>query len=87
MWLLKSFMRPCTRGVLGATPSKDTSKFAAGQITIIDLSDPFMDMTSACGIFEIFVRLYVRSTLESGKVLVVDEAHKVSYISFAHEIG
>ena len=53
------------------------SKFAAGQLTIVDLSDIFIDPYFACGIFEIIVRLFVRANLGTGKVLVVDEAHKV----------
>ena len=53
------------------------SRFAAGQLTIIDLSDPFIDAAQACSMFEILVRLFVRSTVDTGKVLVVDEAHKV----------
>lgn len=52
-------------------------RFSAGQLTIIDLSDPFIDSSSACGLFEIVIRLFVRAEVETGKVLVVDEAHKV----------
>ena len=47
-------------------------------MTIIDLSDPFLDAASACGLFEIIVRLFIRAEVNTGKVLVVDEAHKVS---------
>ncbi|KDR83586.1 hypothetical protein GALMADRAFT_219407 [Galerina marginata CBS 339.88] len=52
------------------------SRFGPGQLTIIDLSDPFLDTASACGLFEIVVRLFVRADVGTGKVLVVDEAHK-----------
>ncbi|TFY69493.1 hypothetical protein EVJ58_g371 [Rhodofomes roseus] len=52
------------------------ARFAPGQLTIIDLSDPFVDPASACGFFEIITRLFVRASVGSGKVLVVDEAHK-----------
>ncbi|KAH9849873.1 hypothetical protein C2E23DRAFT_870336 [Lenzites betulinus] len=64
--------------------TKDQSKtrFKAGQLTIIDLSDPFMDAGSACALFEIVSRLFVRAEVNTGKVLVVDEAHK--YLS-AHK--
>ena len=72
MALLESFM-----------PKKkqaDTSKgrFQSGQLTIIDLSDPFIDPASACGIFELVTRLFVRAQANTGKVILVDEAHKVS---------
>lgn len=70
--LLRSFM---VKG--GSRVSEITSRFAAGQLTIIDLSDPFIDPDSASSLFEIIVRLFVRSEVDSGKVLVVDEAHKV----------
>ncbi|OCH86212.1 hypothetical protein OBBRIDRAFT_738413 [Obba rivulosa] len=52
------------------------TRFAAGQLTIVDLSDPFIDPAAACGFFEIVVRLFVRAQVNTGKVLVVDEAHK-----------
>lgn len=56
---------------------EDQSRFAPGELTIIDLSDPFIDPASACGLFEVLTRLFVRAEVETGKVLVVDEAHKV----------
>ncbi|KAI6134861.1 hypothetical protein EV401DRAFT_863313 [Pisolithus croceorrhizus] len=56
--------------------SKHTGRFAAGQLTIVDLSDPFIDPASACGLFEIITRLFVRAEVGTGKVLLVDEAHK-----------
>ncbi|KAH7887887.1 hypothetical protein F5I97DRAFT_1935940 [Phlebopus sp. FC_14] len=54
----------------------DQSRFAAGQLTIVDLTDPFIDPASACGLFEILTRIFVRTNVATGKVLVVDEAHK-----------
>ncbi|KAG1715954.1 hypothetical protein ID866_1243 [Astraeus odoratus] len=56
--------------------AKPKNRFAAGQLTIIDLSDPFIDPASACGLFEIVARLFVRADVGTGKILVVDEAHK-----------
>ncbi|KAH7930072.1 hypothetical protein BV22DRAFT_1079734 [Leucogyrophana mollusca] len=67
MALLNSFMDRKVRS---------QRRFAAGQLTIIDLSDPFIDPASACGLFEILTRLFVRADVGTGKVLVVDEAHK-----------
>jgi len=57
---------------------KRPARFAKGQLTIIDLSDPFIDEDSACRIFDIICRLFTRIHLDTGKVLVIDEAHKVS---------
>ncbi|KAI0291705.1 hypothetical protein BC826DRAFT_1092279 [Russula brevipes] len=41
-----------------------------------DLSDPFVDPAMAGAIFEICIRLFQRASVDTGKVLVVDEAHK-----------
>jgi hypothetical protein len=59
---------------------KDQARFEAGQLTIVDLSDPFLDEGAACGIFDIITRLFVRADVKTGKVLVVDEAHKVCIV-------
>lgn len=69
MSLLRSFLDPSSTG-------SAKSRFASGQLTIIDLSDPFLDAASACGLFEIILRLFVRADVGTGKVLVMDEAHK-----------
>ncbi|RDX53604.1 hypothetical protein OH76DRAFT_1479404 [Lentinus brumalis] len=51
-------------------------RFKEGQLTIVDLSDPFVDPGSACSLFEIITCMFVRAEVDTGKVLVVDEAHK-----------
>ncbi|TDL16631.1 hypothetical protein BD410DRAFT_615335 [Rickenella mellea] len=71
MALLESFLDRKSLKV-----SVGPSRFAAGQVTIVDLSDPFIDPSGACGIFQVVMRLFVRSKVDTGKVLVVDEAHK-----------
>ncbi|KAI0332440.1 hypothetical protein GY45DRAFT_1352709 [Cubamyces sp. BRFM 1775] len=68
MLLLKSFV--------DAKTDQSMSRFKAGQLTIIDLSDPFVDASSACALFEIVSRFFVRAKVDTGKVIVVDEAHK-----------
>ncbi|KAG9033499.1 hypothetical protein FS837_002444 [Tulasnella sp. UAMH 9824] len=58
------------------TTEKTKNRFKAGQLTMIDLTDPFIDRAGACSLFEIVTRLFIRAKVDSGKVLVVDEAHK-----------
>ncbi|KAH9951841.1 hypothetical protein B0H21DRAFT_717813 [Amylocystis lapponica] len=53
-----------------------SARFAKGQLTIVDLTDKFIDPAAACGLFEIVVRMFVRAEVGTGKLLVVDEAHK-----------
>jgi hypothetical protein len=43
----------------------------------MDLSDPFVDSALAGAIFEICIRLFQRASVDTGKVLLVDEVHKV----------
>ncbi|KAF9451629.1 hypothetical protein P691DRAFT_807247 [Macrolepiota fuliginosa MF-IS2] len=75
--LLNSFMDP----IPANKQRKKRRRFAPGQLTIIDLSDPFIDADSACGVFNIVSRLFTRAEMDVGKVLVIDEAHK--YLSNA----
>ena len=84
--LLQTFTRQ-TRSLPLANMSRNTvvmreeERFAAGMITIVDLSDPFVDAPLAGAIFEICIRLFQRASVDTGKVLVVDEAHKVLAVS------
>lgn len=80
--LLHTFTQPVAKLKL---PHKvrsigEEQRFAAGRVTIIDLSDPFVDAAMAGAIFEICIRLFQRAEVDTGKVLVVDEAHKVSLL-------
>lgn len=67
--LLESFL-----DLDGSTASTD---FPGGEITIIDLSCPFVDASTACVLFKIGMGLYLESDPNTGKVIVLDEAHKV----------
>jgi hypothetical protein len=67
--LLESFL-----DLDGSTTSPD---FTAGEVTIIDLSCPFMDASTACVLFKVGMGLYLESDSSVGKVIVLDEAHKV----------
>jgi len=72
MALLESFLFKNRNDAKNAA----AERFRAGQLTIVDLSDPFIDPSSASGIFDVVTRLFVRAQVETGKVLLVDEAHK-----------
>lgn len=57
--------------------SNPACNFEDGGLAIIDLSCPFVDANMACVLFNIGVGLYLESGLTIGKVIAVDEAHKV----------
>jgi hypothetical protein len=50
--------------------------FQPGEITIMDMSCPFVDANTACILFRIGLNQYLQSKT-SGKMIVLDEAHKV----------
>lgn len=85
--LLQTFTRQ-TRSLPSVNMSRNTvvmreeERFGPGMITIMDLSDPFVDPPLAGAIFEICIRLFQRASVDTGKVLVVDEAHKVGSCGF-----
>lgn len=57
--------------------------FNAGEITIIDLSCRFLDSSTACVLFKIGMGIYLDSDAERGKLIVLDEAHKVKFYACA----
>lgn len=52
-------------------------KFRPGEVTIIDLSDPFVTPNTACILFKLCLERFMQSR-SSGKMVVLDEAHKAS---------
>jgi hypothetical protein len=50
--------------------------FRPGDITIIDLSDPFLTPSTACILFKLALEQFLQSSAP-GKMVVLDEAHKV----------
>ncbi|POW05975.1 hypothetical protein PSHT_10541 [Puccinia striiformis] len=53
------------------------SYFKPGHLVIVDLHDPFTNSSLVIALFEIIVGLFVHEQrMETGKGLVLDEAHK-----------
>ena len=72
MNLLESFLD------LDGTASKP--EFKPGELTIIDLSDPFLTPSTACVLFKLGLEQFLQSRT-SGKMVVLDEAHKVCQLT------
>ena len=51
---------------------------AEQQLTIVDLSSPFVEAGSACALFNICIGLFMSET-NSSRVIALDEAHKVTF--------
>ena len=52
-------------------------EFQRGTLTIVDLSCPFIDESSACALFSICLDLFLESRDNSSRIVALDEAHKV----------
>lgn len=81
--LLESFLdnpKPASQGAKKGKKAHDSIDpwiAAPGSLTIVDLSDPFVDESSACALFDICLALFLEnSTPGVGKVIALDEAHK-----------
>lgn len=51
--------------------------FRPGSLTIVDLSCPFVDESAACAMFNICLALFLEDREEAGRIVALDEAHKV----------
>jgi hypothetical protein len=84
--LLEAFLLECQPALTRCVPSVRSVKshFKGGAITIIDLTDPFINASSASALFDIALSLYLETDIPSGKLLVLDEAHKVVFFYIPH---
>ena len=82
--LLESFIRKGIKGKTGGTQildhvpnGVDIFDVKSGQLVIVDLTDPMLDASAACSLFDICMSGYVRGKKKHGRVIALDEAHKV----------
>ena len=79
--VLESFFEPGTVVTKGKKkPQKSISdiwQFEKGSLTIVDLSCPFVGPDDACALFNICVSLFLKDRAHAGRMIALDEAHKV----------
>jgi hypothetical protein len=77
--LLESFLDPRMGRSTGANtgPPSNVWRFDQGSLTIVDLSDPFVNENDACALFGICLSLFMESRGKGGRIIALDEAHKV----------
>ena len=63
--------------VRAKTADSNAWTFEAGSLTIVDLSCPFVDESSACALFNICLALFLEGRGKTGRIVALDEAHKV----------
>jgi hypothetical protein len=75
--LLQSFMRlPPTKSDLKRKTPKEVLNLHPGTLTIVDLSDPSIDDTTVCMLFDICLSIAKENRPKCGLVVALDEAHK-----------
>lgn len=74
--LLESILLEC-QGKNSGVSGSIKQYFKPGTITIVDLTDPFLNAASSSALFDIALSLYLETEIRTGKLLVLDEAHKV----------
>ena len=57
---------------------KSIWNFKAGELTIVDLSCPFIEEGAACTLFNICLSLFLEGRQDIGRLVALDEAHKVN---------
>jgi hypothetical protein len=67
-----------TKSQDGKEVPQDIWSFEPGTLTIVDLSSEFVNAGDACALFTVCLDLFMSKRREAGRVLVLDEAHKVS---------
>ena len=81
--VLESFFEPGSIVGSNANVNKSVTSpwtFSPGTLTIIDLSCPFVGPDDACALFNICVSLFLKGRRDTGRILALDEAHKVCFI-------
>ncbi len=71
--LLKSYLADGTKSNFF---KEDIFDVAPGELTIVDLSDPFLDTSMVCTLFDICLGLFKRYRPQDGLIVTLDEAHK-----------
>lgn len=78
--LLEEFIEEQTLKIkANATPRKKGNDWepVSGRLTIIDLSCHFLDVSTACTLFDVYLGVFLEQKLDIGRLVALDEAHKV----------
>ena len=74
--LLESFIAaPIAHSKRNAKGNYWTS--SPGKLIIVELSCPFVDADTACALFDICLGVFLEQKIDTGRVIALDEAHKV----------
>jgi len=76
--LLESFLaHPTQEASLASSSAGNIFRSDQGTLTIVDLSCPFVNENDACSLFTMCLSLFMENRGEGGRIVALDEAHKV----------
>ena len=75
---MESFLPHPFQSAAAATLLDEIFQSAQGTLTIINLSYPFVNENDACALFTIYSSIFMENRADCGRVIALDEAHKVS---------
>ncbi len=76
--LLEEFLEQGTgAGTSHSAGTEDIWQFEKGTLTIVDLSCPFVNEEDACALFAVCLGLFLEHRSNCGRIIALDEAHKV----------
>lgn len=79
--LLEAFLADRNQSKESSALLDDVFKSAIGTLTIVDLSCPFVNENDACALFTVCLSIFMEHRSECGRIVAIDEAHKVSGIN------
>ena len=85
--LLESFLAHNEQSAQSAARLSTMFSSAQGTLTIVDLSCPFVNENDACALFSICLSIFMEGRGSGGRVIALDEAHKVSTASLRSAPG
>ena len=75
------FLQKARERFIEERSAENVWNFEPGTLTIVDLSCPFVDESSACALFSICLDLFLESRNTASRIVALDEAHKVEAAS------
>jgi len=76
--LLESFLAAKEQDTASSTLLDGVFQSSQGSLTIVDLSCPFVNENDACALFSICLSIFMEHRAGCGRIVAIDEAHKVS---------
>lgn len=86
---LQTLIRPKTEQASSDGPAIDQDeawRFQPGSLTIVDLSDPYINPEAACALFSVVLSIFMEGHPNCGRIVAMDDAHGVGLLCASDKI-